>query len=202
MRWKLLPLRLLSFITLYAAGTAIASTQITVTDKDGKPLANAVVFLDSPAAKSAAKPLSGIEVIQIGKQFSPQIAVVTPNTAVLFPNKDTVRHHVYSFSPAKKFELKLYTGVHTAPVVFDKPGVAVLGCNIHDNMVAWVLIVETPYFGVTDGRGRLTLDAPAGNYQLKAWHSTVIPGAPLSEQPVKITPGNDMLNVKVAGSTA
>ena len=202
MRWNLLPLRLLSFVTLCAAGTAFANTQVTVADKDGKPLANAVIFLESPAAKAAAKPLSGVEVIQIAKQFSPQIAVVTPNTSVLFPNKDTVRHHVYSFSPAKKFELKLYSGVPAAPVVFDKPGVAVLGCNIHDNMVAWVLIVETPYFGVTDGRGRLTLDAPAGNYQLKAWHSTVLPGAPLSEQPVKITPGNDTLSVKVAGSTA
>ncbi|CAM8668156.1 Methylamine utilization protein MauL [Comamonadaceae bacterium] len=202
MRWKLRPLRLLSFVTLYAAGIAFASTQVSVTDKDGKPLANAVIFLESPSAKAAAKPLSGVEIIQIAKQFSPQIAVVTPNTSVLFPNKDTVRHHVYSFSPAKKFELKLYSGVPAAPVVFDKPGVAVLGCNIHDNMVAWVLIVETPYFGVTDGKGRLTLDAPAGNYQLKAWHSTVVPGSPLTEQPVKITPGNDTLSVKVAGSTA
>lgn len=202
MRWKLQRLTLISLATFCVAATALADVQLTVTDKDGRPLANAVVFLESPSAKAAAKPLSGVEVVQIAKQFSPQITIVTPNTSVLFPNKDTVRHHVYSFSPAKKFELKLYSGVPAAPVVFDKPGVAVLGCNIHDNMLAWVLIVETPYFGVTDGKGRLTIDAPAGNYQLKAWHSTVLPGAPLTEQPVKVTPGNDNLNVKVAGSTA
>jgi plastocyanin len=203
MRWTFGAHRLLVTLLLATATQGVlANAQLTVTDKDGKPLANAVVFLESPAAKSASKPLSGVEVVQTAKQFSPQITVVTPNTAVQFPNKDTVRHHVYSFSPAKKFELKLYSGMPSAPVVFDKAGVAVLGCNIHDNMVAWILIVETPYFGITDGKGKLTIDAPAGNYTLKAWHSTVLPGAPLSEMPVKLGPGNDSVNVKVAGSTA
>lgn len=189
---------------LALAPAAMAGTfQALVQDKNGKPLPDAIVFLESTEAKAAAKPLKGIEIAQVARQFTPAVTVVTPGTSVLFPNQDTVRHHVYSFSPAKTFELKLYTGVPANPVVFDKSGVAVLGCNIHDTMVAWVLIVETPYFGRTDAQGRLTLDnVPNGSYRLRTWHASLPTGAPAAEQAQTIGASTAPVTVKLAGSSA
>lgn len=176
--------------------------QLQVQDKNGKPLPEAIVFLESPEAKAAAKPLKGVEVAQVARQFKPAVTVVTPGTAVLFPNQDTVRHHVYSFSPAKTFELKLYTGVPANPVTFDKVGVAVLGCNIHDTMVAWVLVVDTPYFGRTDASGKLTLDnVPHGNYKLRTWHTSLPTGSPAAEQAQAVGAAAAPVLVKLAGSS-
>jgi hypothetical protein len=92
-------------------------------------------------------------------------------TAVSFPNSDNIRHHVYSFSPAKKFELPLYSGVPAEPVIFDKVGFVTLGCNIHDWMIAYVAVLPTPYFQVTRQDGRAVLkDLPAGQYTVQVWH--------------------------------
>ena len=183
--------------------TAGAGTlQLQVQDKNGKPLPDAIVFLESAEAKAAAKPLKGVEVAQVGRQFKPAVTVVTPGTSILFPNQDTVRHHVYSFSPAKTFELKLYAGVPANPVVFDKVGIAVLGCNIHDNMVAWVLVVDTPYFGHTDAQGKLTLgDVPNGSYKLRTWHASLPTGAPAAEQAQAVGAAPAAVLVKLAGSS-
>ncbi|NBW50365.1 MAG: methylamine utilization protein [Betaproteobacteria bacterium] len=185
-----------------ALSASAASLQVQVQDKNGKPLPNAVVFLESADAKSASKPLKGIEVVQAAKQFSPAVTVVTTGTSILFPNNDTVRHHVYSFSPAKTFDLKLYAGVPANPVVFDKSGIAVLGCNIHDNMVAWVVVVDTPYFGKTDAQGYLTIDAPAGGYKLRTWHASLPTGAAAAEQAQTVGSGNAPVVIKLAGSAA
>ncbi len=164
-----------------------APVEVTVTDATGRPLADAVVFVESAAARAAARPLPGIDIVQAQKAFDPMVTVVTVGTAVAFPNRDTVRHHVYSFSPAKRFELKLYVGTPSAPVVFDQPGIAVLGCNIHDNMAAWVVVVETPWFGKTDAQGRVRLpDVPAGRHQLRSWHADFPVGAPALTQPLVV----------------
>ncbi len=112
-----------------------ASVQVDVQDAAGQPLGGAVVFLESAEARRLVKPLAEQEMSQENKQFVPEVRVLTVGTELRFPNRDTVRHHVYSFSPAKKFELKLYTGTPATPVRFDQPGVVVLGCNIHDQMV-------------------------------------------------------------------
>lgn len=203
MRWNFHTCRISLFAVLCLGLQAsfAAGLKVQVQDKNGKPLANAVVFLESGEARAAAKPLKGIEVSQAAKQFSPAITVVTTGTPVLFPNNDTVRHHVYSFSPAKTFDLKLYAGVPANPVVFDKGGVAVIGCNIHDNMVAWVIVVDTPYFGKTDAQGQLTLEAPAGTYKLRTWHATLPVGAPAAEQSQSVG-GSVPVVIKLAGSTA
>lgn len=161
--------------------------EVSVTDGAGKPLAGAVVFAESPAARAALKPATGVEIAQAARQFAPQVTVVPVGTAVNFPNRDTVRHHVYSFSPVKPFEIKLYVGTPASPVVFDKAGIAVLGCNIHDNMVAWVVVVDTPYFGQTGADGRLTLAGlPAGAYRLRAWHASLPAGAPVLDQALTV----------------
>ncbi len=167
-----------------ALGQAMAATVLVqVQDSSGKPLPDAVVFLESREARALAKPAHGAEIAQKAKLFDPDVLVVPVGTAVAFPNRDTVRHHVYSFSPAKSFELKLYAGVPANPVVFDKTGIAVLGCNIHDAMTAWVVVVETPYYGRSAAAGVVAIDqVPAGNYRLRVWHPSLPVGAPASDQ--------------------
>jgi plastocyanin len=182
-----------------AAGAG--TLQVQVQDGSGKPLPNAVVFLESPEAKAAAKPTNSAEIEQVARQFQPAVSVVTTGSSVTFPNHDTVRHHVYSFSPIKTFELKLYSGVPANPVVFDRSGVAVLGCNIHDNMVAWVLVVDTPYFGKTNAEGTLTLNnVPNGSYKLRTWHNSLPVGAPAAEQASTVGNSGPVVVVKLAGS--
>lgn len=181
---------------------AAATVQVQVSDAAGKPLTDAVVFLESREARQAVRPASGIEMAQVNKQFAPRVLVVPVGTSVSFPNRDTVRHHVYSFSPAKTFELKLYTGTDANPVVFDRTGIAVLGCNIHDNMSAWVVVVETPYFAQSDSKGAVTLrDVPAGNYRLRVWHPGLAVGAPAAEQALAVGSTDVSLNFRLAGVT-
>jgi plastocyanin len=177
---------LLAVVLSPAAGAAVVEVQAS--GSDGKALPETVVFLESREAKAAARPLMGVEIEQNKRRFTRRVSVVTVGSEVAFPNRDTVRHHVYSFSPAKTFELKLYAGKPANPVVFDKAGIAVLGCNIHDNMVAWVVVVETPYHAVADAQGLLRLDnVPAGSYRLRSWHPGLPPGAPAADEPLVVT---------------
>jgi len=170
------------------AQAGAADVTISVQEDAGKPLDGAVAYLESAAAKALVKPLTGAEIGQVNKHFVPPVVVVTVGTAVNFPNRDTVRHHVYSFSPAKTFDLKLYSGTPAAPVVFDKPGVVDLGCNIHDQMRAWVLVVDTPYFGRGEaGQAIVLRGVPPGAYRLKVWHPRLPVNAPMWEQNVTIT---------------
>jgi plastocyanin len=174
-------------LLLAATCAAAAPVEVRVTDAAGKPLPQAVVFLESREARAALKPAAGVEVAQAARQFAPQVTVVPVGTAVSFPNRDSVRHHVYSFSATKKFEIKLYVGTPTAPVVFDQPGIAVLGCNIHDHMAAWVVVVETPYYAQTGADGRVSLPAvPPGSYRLRVWHASLPPGAPAADSSLKV----------------
>lgn len=149
-----------------------ADLHIRVVDASGRPLANAVVYAEPtvPVSPAQGKPPKAI-IDQVNRQFVPRVTVVQVGTSIYFPNSDNIRHSVYSFSPAKTFELSLYAGKSAPPVVFDKPGIVVLGCEIHDNMVAWVLVVNTPFHARSDDSGRLTLrDLPAGDYRVRAWH--------------------------------
>jgi plastocyanin len=137
-------------------------------DEQGRPLANAVLSLKGAQVPDRAAP--GI-MDQRDKQFLPTVLAVRSGTAVKFPNSDNIRHHVYSFSPPKRFELRLYKGTPSEPVLFDKPGVVVLGCNIHDWMVGYVYVTDDPWFAVSDAQGRLVIDGlPAGAYQVSLWH--------------------------------
>ncbi len=173
---------------LALAGSAQAAlVTVSVQDGAGKPLAGAVVTLESTGARLPVKPAANVDIAQSKRQFRPQVTVVTVGTAVLFPNFDTVRHHVYSFSAIRPFELKLYAGVPTAPVVFDKPGIAVLGCNIHDEMAAWVVVVDTPFYGRSGADGKVRIEAvPAGAYRLRAWHPGLGVDAPAPTVPLAV----------------
>jgi plastocyanin len=179
-----------------------ATVSVQLQDATGKPLPEGVVFLESSQAKQLARPIAGAEIAQTNKQFAPRVLVVPVGTAVSFPNRDTVRHHVYSFSPNKTFELKLYTGTSASPVLFDKPGIAVLGCNIHDNMSAWVVVVETPFFATADAKGAASMrDVPAGNYRLRIWHPGLAVGAPAAEQALTVGSTDVSLSYRLAGVT-
>lgn len=190
MKW----MRLWGWVAALLVSQGLGATTVTVqVQQEGAvPLAQAVVFLESDAARRQVRPARYAEMGQAGKAFVPQVLVVPVGTPVNFPNRDTVRHHVYSFSPIKKFELKLYIGTPAQPVVFDQPGVAVLGCNIHDQMVGWVVVVETPWYAMTAADGQVSLeDVPPGSYRLRVWH----PG-----QPVGAAPLSQALQVPASGT--
>lgn len=184
-----------------ACGAWAASVQVDVQDAAGQPLGGAVVYLESAEARRQVRPLAVQEVSQENKQFIPDVQVLTVGTEVRFPNRDTVRHHVYSFSPAKKFELKLYAGTPAQPVLFDRPGVVVLGCNIHDHMVGWILVLDTPYFAQTPvTAGKVSIDAvPAGNYRLRTWHPRLPTGAEAQDQALTVTAGGATVTVRMTG---
>ncbi|WP_052480843.1 methylamine utilization protein [Gilvimarinus agarilyticus] len=151
------------------SGTQSMALEVYVQDAQGTGLSNAVVALHGREPLLA--PADTYRVIdQVGREFLPSVAAVQAGSWIRFPNSDDIRHHVYSFSPAKRFELKLYHGATAEPVKFDTPGQVVLGCNIHDSMVGYVYVVATPYYALTDSRGRVNIEAPAGNYQLEVQH--------------------------------
>ena len=168
--------RNLAFIVLAFAASALHAQTVeiaaTVVNEGGQPIADAVVVA-VPADGSlrlTARPHETI-VDQVDKEFTPKVQAVLVGTSVAFPNKDNVRHHVYSFSPAKRFELPLYTGMPAQPVTFDKAGVVVLGCNIHDWMVGYVYVSESPYFAKTNKAGKAVLtDLPPRSYVVRVWH--------------------------------
>lgn len=182
-------------LSLPPAGAATVT--VVVAGADGGPLSDAVVALDpadGPVAAATSPPAAAID--QVNKRFVPRIAVIRTGTAVSFPNSDHIRHQVYSFSPPHPFNLKLYAGSAAPPVVFEHAGLVVLGCNIHDTMVGFVAVVDTPYFGRTDAHGRIGLDAPAGRYRLRVWHPEL--AAPVAPRAVALTDAPSTLTVQVA----
>ena len=125
------------------------------------------------------------------------LAVIQAGSKIYFPNNDKVRHHIYSFSAPHKFDQKLYSGTTADPQTFDKPGTVVLGCNIHDKMIAYVRIVDTPYFGKTDAGGSIHSHVAAGKYVLKAWHPDIV-GGNAQEQAVRLSDGTANASFKFA----
>ena len=162
-------LALLGFVSLSAA----TEVQIRAQGPDRQPLAGLVLWLQSQNDKSAAaQAMTAVPWVmdQIDMRFDPEVLVVPVGAQVTFPNSDKVAHQVYSFSPAKRFSLGLYRGKRYPPVDFSKPGLVVLGCNIHDAMVGYIYVAESPYSGKSDESGSLQLSGvPAGNYVVKAW---------------------------------
>ena len=158
---------LLAGVIPCAAATDLA---LEIRDSHGNPVTDAVVFAEPVNGPTlAAKPATRALIDQVNKQFVPRISIIQAGTSVFFPNSDNIRHSIYSFSPAKVFTTKLYSGREAAPITFDHTGLVVLGCNIHDGMVAWIYIVGTPWFGKSGGDGIGTLKGlPAGEYRITA----------------------------------
>jgi plastocyanin len=163
-RWSAL-LFLFDFVRMANAGNIV----IAVKDQGGAPVQDAVVYALPLSGQPPARKARSI-VAQRNKQFVPYVSAIQAGSAVQFPNQDNVKHHIYSISPAKKFELPLYSGTPAEPIVFETPGLVTLGCNIHDWMIAYILVAPTPWFTVIGPGGEGTLrDLPAGTYDLEVW---------------------------------
>ncbi len=148
---------------------SLADLVVTVTTPDGKPLADAVITLPSNGARPAFP--WKLEVAQKDKQFAPFVLVAPVGSDVAFPNFDKFRHHVYSFSKGNKFELELYGKEDKRTVAFKTAGTAAIGCNIHDQMVGFVRVVDTPFAAKTGEAGAATImSAPDGKTKLTVWH--------------------------------
>jgi len=184
-------MRLLAVVMLlvFAPATAMAGDlMLTVRDATGRPVPNAVVMV-KPAAGVPAGPIRfpwAYTVAQQNIQFDPFVLVVPVGAVVAFPNKDKVRHHVYSFSAGNKFELKLFGKDESRTVTFKAAGVAAIGCNIHDQMVGFIQVVDTPYAVKTDGAGLAAIRGiPAGPATVRVWHPWL--RAPKNELVRKVT---------------
>jgi plastocyanin len=179
--------------TIFAVPQAIyaaSALSVTVVDAKGVPLPDAVVVAE-PAA-GAPKPPAGQKGImdQRNLQFVPGVLVVQTGTAVDFPNSDQVRHQVYSFSEAKTFQLPLYAGRAHDPVVFNRAGLVTLGCNIHDSMVGYIYVTDSPWFGRTAADGTLRLrDLPPGEYTVRIWHELLDESGPQLSSNLRLADG-------------
>jgi plastocyanin len=168
-------MRLFSVLILAFAWPALAwagDLAVSVRTTAGKPVADAVVLV-RPQAGTPRTPIRfawPYRMAQQNMQFQPFVLIVPTGAEVSFPNLDVVLHHVYSFSPAKTFELKLYGHDETRKVRFDKPGVVAVGCNIHDSMVGFIRVVDTPYAAKTSAAGEAVIhDLPAGAATVTVW---------------------------------
>ena len=170
-----MPIKFLRFfgITLLlcaGANNNIFAGTVVVTDNSGQAVEDAVVYAEPQFPIPNSKPAPAV-IEQKNKKFIPLVTVVQTGALISFPNNDTVKHQAYSFSPAKTFELKLYSGKPSEPLSFDKAGTVTVGCNIHDQMLAYIQIVNTPFFAKTDAHGNAALPTlPPGKYLLKVWH--------------------------------
>lgn len=165
----MLPIALAALCNLAQAAPQVFS----ILDASGQPVARAAVSVMVKGVHPTATPGQIAAMGQRSRAFEPTLLVIQTGTLVNFPNFDTVRHHVYSFSPTKSFEIKLYAGTPTAPILFDKPGTATLGCNIHDKMISHIHVVDTPYFGLTDTTGKIVIDIPPGEHKAQVWHEAM-----------------------------
>ena len=170
---------------LCATPAVAADLRVSVTTPSGKAVRDAVVMV-YPKAGAPKRPIRfswPYLVVQKNMRFDPFVLVVPVGAEVAFPNRDNTRHHVYSFSPARPFQLKLYGHDETRVVKFDKAGVIALGCNIHDNMTAFIRVVDTPWAAKTGANGEAVIpDAPAGAVTVAVWHPYLKGGRDLTRQ--------------------
>jgi plastocyanin len=178
-------------LALLCVPARAAELEAVVKDRKGRPVADAVVLAVPLDAKNIGRAKPQLDAVdQVDKQFVPFVKPVLIGSVVRFPNSDNIRHQVYSFSAAKKFELPLYAGSDAQAVNFDKPGVVVLGCNIHDWMVGYIYVSETPYFAKTDAGGRaLIAELPAGDYAVRIWHPGLEPTEESTKRVVSVAAG-------------
>ena len=175
---------------LVPASLRAATVDITVRSANGKPLAGAVIMIDTPKKPAAPIHFSwGTEMAQRNIAFDPHVLIVPVGSTVTFPNRDKVRHHVYSFSKVKSFNLKLYGREQVPTVLFDKTGVVSLGCNIHDTMSGFIVVVDTPFAVQTDASGHVLITGvPAGGATIRLWHPSVRAPGNMLQQSVTVAP--------------
>ena len=166
---------LVSLFLIIFCGAALAKMTVTVLDKSATPLSNVVVELEPDASVNTSVMEPKVATIkQVDQQFVPHILVLEKGTTVTFPDTDTVRHHVYSFSPAKTFEIRIHKQDIQRNILFEQAGIVELGCNIHDWMLGYLYIAESALFAQTNEKGEVEFaDLPYGNYTIKVWHPRI-----------------------------
>ena len=152
------------------AGVPGASVSITVQSPDGRPVPGAVVTVRSLGIEGHPNAPVRAVMDQINRAFEPDLLVIPVGSTVEFPNSDSVSHQIYSFSPAKRFQMPLYRGNPNPPERFDQAGIVTLGCNIHDEMLAYLVVTDAQYFGRTDTAGSWSAELPRGKYRVSVWH--------------------------------
>jgi len=150
-----------------------ATLTVNVLLPNGRPLGGVVVTVNS--VNGPVHPAAPVQAVmdQINRAFAPDLLVIPVDSTVAFPNSDSVSHQIYSFSPAKRFQLPLYRGKPYPPVAFDQPGVVTMGCNIHDEMLAYIVITDAAFFGRTNAAGSWSADVPGGGYRISIWHPRI-----------------------------
>lgn len=191
----------LAFLWCCAAALPLAAAAVPVELKvlalDGSNVSSAVVVLRSTdPARPLARPVDA-SMDQVNRQFVPNVLVVPTGSKIAFPNSDNVRHQVYSFSPAHKFSLPLYNGTPKAEL-FNTAGVVILGCNIHDNMRAFVFVVDAQYFGRTDAAGSWKADVQPGTYTVQVWHPLARNMRPVIEQKITVAAADPRIALRLA----
>jgi plastocyanin len=190
-------------VLLVAATPVVAaSVSFVVQRSDGKPLAGAVVTAEPESGKLAPVAPQKAVVDQVELSFVPDVTVIPVGSSVSFPNSDQVSHQVYSFSPARRFQLPLYRGQAHAPIVFDQPGIVTLGCNIHDNMAAFIVVTAAPFFGRTDEKGGWTIaNLPEGSYRIRVWHPLLKDPTKMLERAARVGSGSNDVAMKIEDVT-
>lgn len=188
-------------LAVWSACAGAASLTVKVAGVDGRPVVGAVVLVHGPSGSRAAA-ASTFTIDQVNQAFTPDLTVVPVGSTVIFPNSDKVSHQVYSFSPAKRFQLPLYRGTPYPPVAFSKPGIVTLGCNIHDDMIAYVVVTDAGWFGRTSSDGTWTTPKlPAGEIRVEVWHPRMHEATTLVERSLKLdTTAPGTLDVQLARS--
>ena len=163
-------MRLIVLLFLFLVSLSAKAITVKVIDADGKPVPGSVVelTLDKDIDNPNLPDIS--EMDQVNRRFVPHILAVHKGTKVTFPNSDSIKHHVYSFSPAKTFELKLYKEAIPTPVEMDNEGVVAMGCNVHDWMSGYIYVAESQFFGQTDENGVYESEPPSKVVSINVWH--------------------------------
>jgi plastocyanin len=168
---KVLALMLAAPFLLVGPAAHAGELDLALATSAGKAVPDAVVMVRPDAARGASRISGPFVMAQKDMQFQPYVLVAPVGAEVSFPNLDPFHHHVYSFSKAKSFELKLYGRDETRKVRFDKAGVVGIGCNIHDNMSAYIRVVDTPFAAKTAAGGHAVVrDLPPGAATVVVWH--------------------------------
>lgn len=166
-------MRLVLVLIFFCTPIVASPVTVSVNSNKGNSVFRAIVYFE-PEIPVASGVLPTMPVMdQVDSQFVPHILVVQKGQQVNFPNSDSIKHHVYSFSQAKQFELKLYRDLKAEPINFPQAGEVELGCNVHDWMLGYILVVDTPYFAKTNRQGKVVVDLPAGDYKVKLWHPRI-----------------------------
>ena len=159
------------FAMVLACDVYAQDVTLNIVDQYGQPLTNAVIEIASESNKTLSQQLPVLIMDQVDKQFSPTLLIAHQGQQVNFPNSDNIRHHVYSFSEAKPFQLKLYSGQPEAPITFENQGVVVLGCNIHDSMLGYIYVAKSADVYQSDEHGNVQLSGLTLPVQLTLWHA-------------------------------